>query len=319
MYAYIPELTSDPDEQTNLNSIFLVLRGVVIVPYYILLGVLTYFILGFKNLSSIRFQVGLSRIATALEGVLLTFFVFKTFYKGVKPRARKKDAAESLSKTFSHLRSTAVEIYNNYPPLFWYIMALAPFGNTIASMPVLTITFVTFALNGNTSENLLIATVFLIFGVVGSRLQPMVSKRVGVLNDLRLYLAVIAGTCILCGLIVNKPERKRIFYLFTICFGVEIGLVTPSMRTIFFLLMPKGREVQFSGIYMCFSTGFSFIPPLIFTILNEVGVRMNILLALFSTPFIFAALLLSKVGSIEDAMIKNKERERQDVEEVMTP
>ena len=66
--------------------------------------------------------------------------------------------------------------------------------------------------------------------------------------------------------------------------------------------MPKGRETQFMGIYMFFTHGLVWLPPLLFTILNEAGMAMNWILMLGLVPFALALLLLTKVGKYEDAV-----------------
>jgi len=314
IYAYIPELTDNEEDLTTYNSIFVLVRSFIVIPYYIITGLAFYLVVGLDGIGTLDFEQNIARVSTCVESIFLIFLYFMTFYKGLEARPPKQKAAESPLKSILKIKETASEIYTRYPALYWYLVTLLPYSNSVASMASISVTFVTSFLKAETWLIGLMAIMFGVCNIIGSRVHPFIAKRINLLNDIKLNMVLWIVLCITSGLTVTGPERMNLFLVFACLFGFIFGWAIPSMRTVYFCLMPKGRESQFAGIYMFFSTGLIWLPPLLFTILNEAGLRMNYILLLLFVPFVISLLLLTKVGSFEDAVANVKKQEQMDEE-----
>ena len=316
LYAYIPELTDDTEKLTIFNSIYLVVRGFTMFPFYGLIGLCAFLILG-KSKIDLQFEVNVARIGTVVQSFILIFLYFKVFYKGLPPRPPTKNAAKTTREALVELKNTTKEIYTLYPAFFWFLMALIPFQNTVSALASISVTFVTLFLKAKTVMIAASAGIFGVFNVIGSRVHPLVAKRINLLNDVRLNISLWVVTLILCGFTVNGPDKLNLFMGFTCILGFLFGWIIPSTRSLFFTLMPKGKNAQYMGIYVLGTNGFTWAPPLLFTILNEAGVQMNHIIVLGLIPFAISLLIMTKVGKFEDALERLKEQERLDEEKVM--
>jgi MFS-type transporter involved in bile tolerance (Atg22 family) len=102
--------------------------------------------------------------------------------------------------------------------------------------------------------------------------------------------------------VLDGPERKNYAYLFAALWGFAMGWVYPSQRVLFCTLIPKGQETEMMGLFTFCSQIIGWLPPLIFTILNQRGIDMRWGLS-FIVLFIFIALACTLgMGSYEQAV-----------------
>jgi MFS-type transporter involved in bile tolerance (Atg22 family) len=148
----------------------------------------------------------------------------------------------------------------------------------------------------------LLNLVLLLFNLPGSyfakwacmRWNPLQSYRMGFLC---LGILIAAAVAVLDG-----PERKNYAYLFAALWGFAMGWVYPSQRVLFCTLIPKGQETEMMGLFTFCSQIIGWLPPLIFTILNQRGIDMRWGLS-FIVLFIFIALACTLgMGSYEQAV-----------------
>jgi hypothetical protein len=90
-----------------------------------------------------------------------------------------------------------------------------------------------------------------------------------------LYLVVLTG-----------PEHKDKAFIFGICWGIGLGWLHPQHTTAFVSLISKGQEAELMGIYLLATQILGWLPPLVFTALNEAGYPMT--LGLGSLTIFFA-------------------------------
>jgi MFS-type transporter involved in bile tolerance (Atg22 family) len=78
--------------------------------------------------------------------------------------------------------------------------------------------------------------------------------------------------------------------------GIGLGWLHP-MHTILFLgLTPDHARTEFMGIFIFSQQILAWLPPLVFTILNEVGVPMTIGLASLNVFFAIGLCCLQSMG-----------------------
>lgn len=313
MYSYLPELDEDDAKLTAYNGTFLAIRSIVMIP--VLPAVLGLGILykgdvafveddtGNTAGTTIEFDVALAKISQILTLTLAAMGFFNTFWNGLKPREPMKKSKGDKSSPLA----TARMIYRDYPSLFWFCLAVIPFSNTIMSFAGIALTFMTTFLKMGAVQVLLVIAIFTTCGVVGSKVHPFIARRINLLNDIKLNMCLWMVASLVTGVLVNSPSRKMIFIVLSSFWGFIFGWAVPSMRSLYITIIPEGQNAEFMGIYVLISSGVIWLPPLLFTILNEVGVQMNEIMALSTNVFALALFFVLMMDPYDKAVADAKQ------------
>lgn len=303
MYSYVPELTENIQRLTSYNGTYVAIRTAVMVPILPLVIGIAFLFNGNPpkfEMGSLEFDVMVAKISQIICLVLTSICFTMTFWRGLKSRPPKAQAIIDEKKIKIH--ETGLAIWKENRPLFWYLIALIPLSNTTMAFASIAVTFVTSFLGMDSVQIALTILLFSFFGVVGSKVHPLIAKRINLMNDLKLNVLCWIILLVATGLVVNSSERKTLFFFATVIWGFTFGWAVPSMRTVYITLIPSGQEAEYMGIYLLFSGGFVWFPPLLFTILNEVGVAMNIIMIIFSSLFVVTLFFLFMVGDYGKAV-----------------
>ena len=171
------------------------------------------------------------------------------------------------------------------------------------------ITFMISHLNASYARIGYVGVAIAIGNLVGSRVHPRVAARWNLLVDLRINLVGWILLCVLLGVVITGPDRWIAFVVLITLLAFFMGWAIPSTRTLYIALMPRGRETEYMGIYVFAASGFSWLPPTLFTILNESGVKMNTILLTGAIPLVLALFVLMKVASYPEAVARVQLRE----------
>eukprot|EP00594_Rhizosolenia_setigera_P001057 CAMPEP_0178943398 /NCGR_PEP_ID=MMETSP0789-20121207/2565_1 /TAXON_ID=3005 /ORGANISM="Rhizosolenia setigera, Strain CCMP 1694" /LENGTH=517 /DNA_ID=CAMNT_0020622989 /DNA_START=208 /DNA_END=1761 /DNA_ORIENTATION=+ len=305
MNAYLAELTEDNDELTEYNAQFLMLRGAIIFPYAFVVLLITYLFTKFEDTNSVEFDIVLFRTCCAVEASFFFLLMIGAFRLGFPNREAKQTSESSPFEAVFQLHKTLLMIYREYNGLFYFMVALIPFANSVASIGNIGVTYITLYLQASNAEITLSAVLLSLFGVIGSRIQPIICRKLGHLKEMKLNMILWMLILFSIAAFVRKQEHLKRFFVIAAVFGIVWGWSLPSMRTIYIILMPKGREAEIMGIYMFCTAGFLWAPPLLFTILNESGLQMNVTMGIFAIPYALALLAVQKIK--EEDLTKNDE------------
>jgi len=314
MYSYVPELTDDVEKLTTYNGTYIAIRTAVMAPVLPTVLGLAYLInqRGKKvEMRSLEFDVLLAKTSQVICLVLSSIFFFLTFWKGLKMRPPK--IQEESTKNKAKIIETAKDIYTKNPSLFWYLLALIPLANTAMAFASITLTFMTAFLDMDSSFIAMTILIFTLSGIVGSKIHPLIAKKINLMNDLKINVLCWIALCVGTGLLVNNSGKRNLFIGLSVLWGMIFGWAVPSMRTVYITLIPQGQEAEYMGIYILFSGGFVWLPPLLFTILNELGIAMNEIIIIASSLFVITLILLLKVGDYEKAVENAKTLGREKV------
>ena len=111
--------------------------------------------------------------------------------------------------------------------------------------------------------------VTLVSNPLGVLVHRSVSRRVGYK---RSYLLVTVFFIIITALfigIVSGPQHVNITYVFSVLYGIAFGWYYPISNGLFVSLVPPERVTELWGFNMFAAVVLSWVPPLIFTSLNE--------------------------------------------------
>jgi len=111
----------------------------------------------------------------------------------------------------------------------------------------------------------------------------------------------VAGAFILDG-----PNKKNICYLFAVFWGMCLGWFYPTSDLIFSLSLPKGQESEITGFYIYCTQIIVWLPPLVFTLINEAGFNMKWGLISLDIFFITAVGFLQLMAPWEEVRESSK-------------
>ena len=118
---------------------------------------------------------------------------------------------------------------------------------------------------------------------------------------------------------------KYVAFFFALLWGVCLGWFYPTANLVFSLSLPKGQESELTGFWIYSSQIIVWLPPLIFTLMNESGVHMKYgvmsLIIFFLIGFAFICLMapwstIREKANEQSKMINDSDQETiQDVNE----
>lgn len=273
--AYLPELTDDNKLLTKYTGTYTAWQYGGMVIY--LIG-----IVAAQTIFSITSEVISARIAQIVSFIIsLTFF---SYAWSVLFRARPvsqiiPENQWILTAGFRKLWRTATTILMKNVSIKWFLVSLAFTESGVSSFSTVAITFLSDQLQFSSSENG-IAILLLLFGTIpGALLSTRVSEKLNPVKSLQIALFIWVINTIIAALTLKGPEQGDFTYAFALIWGIATGWTYPMERTIYCTIIPKGQEAEMMGVYSCTTQIISWLPPLVFTALNEAGVNMRVSIA----------------------------------------
>lgn len=192
-------------------------------------------------------------------------------------------------------------IRRNFPALHWLIITLLFSPNTGSGsyFSVFSTVQVTL-LKMNSAQIATCSLVGLLSTFVGTRLSSYVCKKFDPLISFRcsimVFLLAILGTV----LFVSGPQQIPLYYVFAAIEGVSLGWIVPTEKVLLCSLTFLD-ESETLGLILCIHTLAAWLPPFLFTAINQLG--LGIRLSLSSAVFLLTAAILSSfaIGSYDDA------------------
>ena len=139
-----------------------------------------------------------------------------------------------------------------------------------------------------------------IFIVPGSFLGANVAKKMkNPLKSWKTSIIIFSIVTTLGAFVLDRPERKQYAYLWSILWGLLMGWYYSHVDLIFSLSVPKAEASGLAGFFSYCSLVLTWLPPLIFTVLNEIGVEMKWGLLSLVSFYIFPFLFLKSMTSWE--------------------
>lgn len=153
-----------------------------------------------------------------------------------------------------------------------------------------------------------------IMSLPGARIGAFVTTKTNPVTSWKLCIITFSLFTISGALILTEPSRKHLCYVWSALWGMGFGWNEPTKNLIFSLCLPQGQEAELTGYFVYFSQILVWLPPLIFTAMNEAGKPMQHGLMSLVTFFFVAFILLmlmdpweSVVGAAAAANKMNQE------------
>jgi hypothetical protein len=96
--------------------------------------------------------------------------------------------------------------------------------------------------------------------------------------------------------VVRGPNDVGLCYMFGGCWGMCLGWLQPQNTSSYVPVIPKNQEAEMMGLYVLACQIFSWLPPTVFTVMNELRVSMYYGLGSLSIYFLVSFICLYMVG-----------------------
>lgn len=297
-YAYNSELSSLPEKQATYNAFFsMVLYASML--FFLIAVLFTSGVVGADNVQTAR----ISQTITAVTALVLFCFSWKFLFRDRPATAVIRPGQTIVTSGFYKVWESACRIARYYRSLQWVIVSLMFAEAAMSALATIATTFATQVLKMNSNEVGVVFLVVLCMGIPGSWLGGWTTVhlhspiRSAMACNLFFILVTAAASMSLTG-----PEHKRSCYIYAGLWGVALGWLSPVDTTMFISIMPKDSRAEFMGIYMLAVSILAWLPPLLFSMLNEAGLSMAWGLASLNIFFLISVFCLSLVGDYQKAV-----------------
>lgn len=298
VYAYSSELSKHPTQQSHFQSyFFLVLYASTVL--FMLEVLIPGALLATDDVGTARIGV----VASAITCVPFFAIAWRYLFRNRPALSRVPPNQTLLSAGFTRLRQTSKTIQSELPAVRWFLRAIIFSEAADAALPTIATTYMSEYLEMQSLEIGLVLLVFLIAGmpgtwcgrIVSTHYDPVVSAKMAVVSYM---ISTTLATLTL------RPETKYLAYLYAVMWGISQGWMHPQHTAIFVTITPKGQEVELMGLFLFAVQILNFLPPLIFTVLNEAGIDMNWGMASLNIYFALGLLGLFCLGDYQEAIAK---------------
>eukprot|EP00977_Amphora_coffeiformis_P000687 scaffold149_cov179-Amphora_coffeaeformis.AAC.10 len=296
--AYNSELSSKPEVQAKYNSVFSMISFTSMLAFLVAVLVLS----GALGTDDVR-TARLSQTITALTALVTFSFAWKYLFRDRPASSVIQPGQTLVTSGFYKVWESSNRIARHYKPLFWVICSLMFAEAAMSGLTTIATTFLSVVLKMNASEIGLTFLVVLVAGIPGSWLGGWTTVQLkspiksAILCNV---LFVLVTGC--AAFMLRNSEHKRLAYMFGLLWGTCIGWLSPVDTTMFISVMPKDSRAEFMGIYMLAVSILAWLPPLVFTTLNEVGMDMAWGLVSLDIYFMLAVVFLCLVGDYHKAV-----------------
>lgn len=295
---YLPELTTNHEKLAQYTARFSAAQYAGSVVFLILMvGVLSLVNRGDGIRSSTVSQ-------TVVVLVCISFFGY-AWTRLFKPRPASQQVPENktlVSAGFWKIYKTAQTILLHHSAIKWFLVSAAFTQAATTTFSTIAITYMTEQLGFTSRENGLAILALLLFGVPGTRIAAWFNSKVNPIRSLQINLVFWVCSISAAAVFLHRPDQQVLAYVFAMFWGLAMGWVYPTEKTLYVTIIPRGQEAELMGTYICACQFLSWLPPLIFSVMNEMGFSMRIGLFSLTVYFTVSFFILFLVGDYKEAV-----------------
>ena len=139
---------------------------------------------------------------------------------------------------------------------------------------------------------------------------------------IKVCLIVFIVVNFVAFLTLKSPESSSLVWIYAILWGFTLGWYYPTELNVYSTLMPKGQESELSGFYLYCTQVLVWLPPLVFTIMNESDIPLNwggvqLNFYIFLSLIFYQMMPSSWIDCVEISSTENKiTKERHTIKEI---
>lgn len=298
-YAYLPELTADEKELNKFVSIFTMVQYGSMVLFLVFIVGLSFATGVFDN------DITVARLGGSASFILTSAsFAYSWVHLDRRPAARVlPERASMWTEGFKQLGRTSKRIYKDFPSLGWFYVAVAAGDAAIQSLATIAVTYQTDVMVLSSLENGITILILLLASVPGGFLSGWFVNRFdnakwsSLVSSIIMIISTFLASAILTG-----PGQQIRAYAVAAAWGLGSGWKSTSDKFMSSSLIPGGQDAELMGVYLFAGQCVTWLPPLIFTGLNEVGVSQRVNIALLNVYFFISVMAYLRMGKYHDAL-----------------
>jgi MFS-type transporter involved in bile tolerance (Atg22 family) len=261
-------------------------------------------------------DVGTACISQSLAFIVCTsvFGLAWKFFISPRPALSHVPSDSTLLKSgFQKLFNTFGSISSKWYALRYFLLSIMLSEAATAALSTISTTYMTQVLAMDSKQIGLAFLCVFVAGIPGSKMGNYVGNKLNPLRSAKLCLVVFAINTTLAAALLKGPDHVEYMYIFASVWGICLGWLHPTHSALYCTIIPRGSESEMMGLYLFSGSVLSFLPPLVFTFLNEIGMSMAIGLAslnlFFAGGFIFFVLIGSYNDAVHFALVSQSEEE----------
>lgn len=301
IFAYVSELSNEPNQQARYNTHYFVVMYLSTLLFMVETLVIA-LILGTDSVGTARIALAITTINCALGFPLAWKFLFRD-----RPALIKVEDGQSVVISgFRSLFVTSRRIHQDLPALKWLLFAVIFGEGANAAVVTIGTTFMVHFLAMDGRDVGIVFLVILISGPLGSKLGEFIALRSSPVTSAKVCLVMYIVTQTSAAATLTGPERSQYTYIFGVAWGMCLGWLHPMLLTTFVTIRPSGMDAQMMSLYLFCGTGFTWLPPLLFTICNELGIPISVSMVSLDIFFLLGLVCLFVMGDYQTAIEAGK-------------
>jgi MFS transporter, UMF1 family len=304
VYAYLPELTTSSARLVQYTAQFTAAQYTSSVLFLVLMVVILS--VAPNSLLERYASVDFSQSVIVCICTIFMGYAWTLLFRKRPASQHVPEGSTPLTAGFHKIFQTSRTIQLHHSAIKYLLISVVFAEAATYTFSTIAITYMTDQLNFTSRENGICILILLLFGVPGTRLAARCNG-INPIRSLQACLLLWIATTSMAAIILKDPGQQHFAYFFAILWGLCLGWIHPTQKTLYCTIIPRGQEAELMGTYICAGQILSWMPSLVFSVMNEVGISMRI--GLFSLTFYFIAsfLVLFLVGDYDEAVAHARE------------
>jgi MFS family permease len=163
------------------------------------------------------------------------------------------------------------------------------------------ITYLTDQLQFTARENGVAILLMLCGSVPGGIISNIFTRNFDPKRSTMLALLLLIVTTALFALFANGPGQFVRTYVLAFFWGLGVGWTWTCNRLMASSIIPEGQDTELMGVFLFSGQCLSWMPPLVFTAINEAGVSQRIGVASLDVYLVISLICYGFMGSYTSA------------------
>jgi MFS-type transporter involved in bile tolerance (Atg22 family) len=154
----------------------------------------------------------------------------------------------------------------------------------------------------SSTETGLVVLLVLVGSIPGALLASRVALRWDPVRSAMAASILLILNTLTEAIVLKGPGQQMAAYFFSIVWGIGTGWKWTNDRMLASVLIPNGQDAELMGTYLFASQCLTWVPPLVFTLMNELGVSQRVGIGTFSIYFGIGVVALWMIGDYRHAV-----------------
>ncbi len=143
------------------------------------------------------------------------------------------------------------------------------------SILTISITYMTEVLRLSSTQIGISYFIILVATIPGAFFADWLANKTNPTKALKINIVIFSVVNVIGFLQLNDPRDVPLMYGIAAVWGIMGGWYYPLQKLIFSMIVPDGQESELAGFFLYCTQILSWLPPLIFTAMNEAGINLK--------------------------------------------